>query len=54
MPIQGSLGEMEPGEEGMQIVDVDLDVLRLAEESYKVREDIKGAKWHYGYSLERE
>ena len=54
LPIQQPLGTMEPGEEGMRVVDVDLDVLRLAEESYKVRQDVKGAKWHYGYVLVKE
>ncbi|KND88150.1 Hydrolase [Tolypocladium ophioglossoides CBS 100239] len=41
MPLQGALGRMGPGE-GMSLVDVDLGVLDMAEEVYKVREDLAG------------
>lgn len=62
MPIQGRLKPLEDGEsrdlgldeEGVSYVEVDLDVLRVAEENYKVREDIKGKGWHYGYALVKE
>ncbi|KAH8896033.1 putative chaperone binding protein [Thozetella sp. PMI_491] len=54
-PITGPLGGlMEPGEEGMKVVELDLDLLRIAEENYKVRQDIKGEKWHYGYELVKD
>ncbi|KAF3761490.1 carbon-nitrogen hydrolase [Cryphonectria parasitica EP155] len=63
MPIQGRLksvlGEGESrelglDEDGVSYVEVDLDVLRIAEENYKVREDIRGRGWHYGYELARD
>lgn len=40
---------MEAEEEGVLAVDVDLEVLRVAEENYKVREDIGREGWHYVY-----
>ncbi|KUI56189.1 hypothetical protein VP1G_03496 [Cytospora mali] len=57
LPIVGRVkGDREVGldEEGVIYTEVDLDVLRVAEENYKVREDIKGKGWHYGYSVVRE
>lgn len=62
MPIQGKLKPVAEGEsrdvgldeDGVSYVEVDLDVLRIAEENYKVREDIKGKGWHYGYELVKE
>lgn len=62
MPIQGKLKPMAEGEskevgldeDGVSYVEVDLDVLRIAEENYKVREDIQGKGWHYGYELVKE
>jgi predicted amidohydrolase len=51
VPILGALGKMGIEEEAMNVVDVDLDVLRIAEGDYKVREDMKGEGWHYGYTL---
>lgn len=59
MPIQGKLQVLQEGEsrelgldeDGVSYVEVDLDVLRIAEENYKVRGDIKGKGWHYGYEL---
>lgn len=62
MPIQGKLPVLKEGdsrelgldEEGVSYVEVDLDVLRIAEENYKVREDIKGKGWHYGYELAKD
>jgi hypothetical protein len=30
-------------------VEVDMEVLEEAESHYKVRQDMKGADWHYGY-----
>lgn len=62
MPIQGKLKVLTEGdsrelgldEDGVSYVEVDLDVLRIAEENYKVREDIKGKGWHYGYELAKD
>ncbi|ROV96013.1 hypothetical protein VMCG_08003 [Cytospora schulzeri] len=57
MPIVGRVkGDREVGldEDGVVYTEVDLDVLRIAEENYKVREDIKGKGWHYGYDLVRD
>ncbi|KAJ4423869.1 hypothetical protein N0V82_001453 [Gnomoniopsis sp. IMI 355080] len=62
MPIQGKLkvleeeGSRELGldEDGVSYVEVDLDVLRIAEENYKVRDDMKGKGWHYGYELVKD
>ncbi|KAF7563308.1 hypothetical protein G7046_g817 [Stylonectria norvegica] len=51
MPIQGALGRLDIGTEEMAIVPLDVDVLRIAEDNYKIRQDIRGEKWHYGYDL---
>ncbi|CVL01475.1 related to NIT3 Nitrilase [Fusarium proliferatum] len=51
MPILGALGRIEVGEEKMEIVDLDLDVLRVAEETYKIRMDMKSEGWHYKYNM---
>jgi len=49
-PIVGRVkGSFTDGEEGMRIVDVDLGIQELAEQNYRVREDMKGDDWHYGY-----
>ena len=39
--------------EEMQIVELDTEVLRVAESNYKVRQDLGGPGWHYGYTLHR-
>ncbi|KAG8170199.1 hypothetical protein KVR01_000944 [Diaporthe batatas] len=59
LPIVGKVkneGGKELGldEDGTVYAEVDLDVLRIAEENYKVREDIKGKGWHYGYELVKD
>lgn len=46
--------ELGLDEDGTVYAEVDLDVLRIAEENYKVREDIKGKGWHYGYELVKD
>lgn len=46
MPLQGALGKLGP-EEGMSVVDVDLRVLDIAEDEYKVRQDMAREGWHY-------
>jgi hypothetical protein len=40
-------------EEGMSIVEVDMQILEDAEDNYKVRADMGKEDWHYGYSLKR-
>ncbi|KAK3316049.1 putative chaperone binding protein [Apodospora peruviana] len=62
MPILGAVGghtgmveeDEERKGEVMKIVEVDFEVLRVAEGSYKVRQDIGGEGWHYGYELRRD
>lgn len=62
MPIQGKLGVLNEGasrelgmdEDGVSYVEVDLGVLEIAEENYKVREDMQGKGWHYGYELSKD
>jgi hypothetical protein len=34
----------------MLVVDLDLGVLDIAEDNYKVRADLARDDWHYGYS----
>ncbi|KAM5341894.1 hypothetical protein ACJ41O_014925 [Fusarium nematophilum] len=51
MPMVGLLGKIEVGEERMEVVDVDLDVLRISEENYKIRKDMRGEGWHYKYEM---
>ena len=51
MPIIGQLkGSFEDQEPGMRVVEVDMTVADVAEENYKVREDIMRGDWHYGYT----
>jgi predicted amidohydrolase len=53
MPILGPLGRIEVGEEKLEIVDMDLDVLRAAEEQYKIRMDMQSEGWHYKYGMNK-
>ncbi|CAJ2505804.1 Uu.00g131980.m01.CDS01 [Anthostomella pinea] len=53
VPHIGPMGRLGRAE-GMSIVDLDMDVLRIAEGSYKVREDMKREGWHYAYTQMRE
>ena len=52
VPFKGALGKLGP-EEGMSVVEVDMQILEDAEANYKVREDIRREGWHYEYSLTR-
>jgi IS4 transposase len=52
VPFKGALGKMDE-EEGMSVVEVDMQILEDAEENYKVREDMGREGWHYEYSLTR-
>ncbi|MCJ1350874.1 MAG: hypothetical protein MMC33_000855 [Icmadophila ericetorum] len=51
MPFVGMLGDetKDSGEEGMSLVDVNMEVLEEAEKQYKIREDIGRDDWHYLY-----
>ena len=52
MPIVGKLeGSFDDGDPGMKIVEVDMTVADVAEENYKVREDLARKDWHYGYTI---
>ncbi|KAI1122364.1 carbon-nitrogen hydrolase [Nemania abortiva] len=53
VPHIGALGRLGPAE-GISIVDLDMNVLKIAEENYKVREDMKTEGWHYAYTRIRE
>ncbi|EEU37928.1 uncharacterized protein NECHADRAFT_88256 [Fusarium vanettenii 77-13-4] len=54
MPILGTLGKIEIGEEKVEIVEVDLDILRIAEDNYKIRSDMKGEGWYYKYDMKKQ
>ena len=51
MPFVGALGDetKDSGEEGMSIVEMDMQILEEAEKQYKVREDMEREDWHYLY-----
>ncbi|EXK80831.1 hypothetical protein FOQG_14686 [Fusarium oxysporum f. sp. raphani 54005] len=47
LPILGSLGSIPPGEDKVEVFDVDLVVLWVAEERYKIRKDMQSLEWQY-------
>jgi predicted amidohydrolase len=49
VPFLGPIARLGSSGEGMAVVDLDLGVLEVAEENYKVREDLARADWHYTY-----
>jgi len=53
VPFKGALGKMA-SEEGMAVVELDMQILEDAEDNYRVREDIGREGWHYEYTLTRE
>jgi predicted amidohydrolase len=53
VPFKGALGKLG-AEEGMSVVEVDMQVLEDAEENYRVREDMGRERWHYAYTLTRD
>jgi predicted amidohydrolase len=53
VPFKGALGKLGP-EEGMSVVEVDMQILEDAEDNYKVREDMGREEWHYAYTLTRD
>ena len=51
LPLVGPVkGSFEDAQEGMRVVEVDMRALDVAEDNYKVREDMAREDWHYGYS----
>jgi predicted amidohydrolase len=53
VPFKGALGKMGP-EEGMSVVEVDMEILEQAEDNYKVRADMGKEGWHYKYTIRPE
>ncbi|EED17820.1 hydrolase, carbon-nitrogen family, putative [Talaromyces stipitatus ATCC 10500] len=51
LPFIGAVGGKTMGaeEEGVMVVELDLSVLALAEENYKVRQDMASEGWYYSY-----
>ncbi|KAJ9133727.1 Carbon-nitrogen hydrolase [Pleurostoma richardsiae] len=47
MPILGARGKLMPEAEEMSVVDIDFSILRLAEDNYKIREDMARKGWQY-------
>ncbi|XRM37447.1 hypothetical protein ABZX51_000921 [Aspergillus tubingensis] len=52
LPIVGTVGAMGD-EEGVMVVDMDMGVVRIAEENYRVREDLAKEGWYYTYRHQR-
>ncbi|PGH11363.1 hypothetical protein AJ80_07154 [Polytolypa hystricis UAMH7299] len=51
LPLVGTVpGSFEGSEVGLRILSVDMDVVDTAEKTYKIRETIGMADWHYGHS----
>ncbi|KIX02385.1 uncharacterized protein Z518_08326 [Rhinocladiella mackenziei CBS 650.93] len=54
LPLVGKVdGSFDGNEPGMKIVEVDMRTVDVAEENYKIREDMARKDWHYGYSHEK-
>ncbi|KAJ4350241.1 uncharacterized protein N0V89_008862 [Didymosphaeria variabile] len=49
VPFIGPLVRMGSCAEGMSVVDIDMQVLKDAEENYQVRADLARDDWHYDY-----
>lgn len=49
LPHLGALGRLDFGVEGLLVKEVDMGVLAVAENNYKIRQDLQSADWHYGY-----
>jgi predicted amidohydrolase len=49
IPFVGPLTRLGTSEEGMSLADLDLNVLEIAEDNYKVRADLAREDWHYTY-----
>jgi predicted amidohydrolase len=53
MPVQGPLTRCGTGE-AIGIAEIDLDVLRVAEEAYMIKKDLRSKDWHYGYEKKED
>ncbi|KAH8173209.1 carbon-nitrogen hydrolase domain-containing protein [Sarocladium implicatum] len=51
MPIMGAIKKISIGDERMEIAEFDLNVLKVAEDNYKIREDMSRSGWHYKYKM---
>ena len=51
MPILWCLRKLGVEKDDMIISEVDLDVLMVAEEHYKVRADLQGEVWHHSHCV---
>lgn len=50
LPFVGKVkGSFEGSEEGVRLLEVDMEILEEAEKHYRVREDVGREDWHYGY-----
>lgn len=49
VPFMGCLGELSTPDEGMKIIDVDMNLIEEAESVYKIREDMRRQDWPYVY-----
>lgn len=52
-PFVGALTRMGSSAEGMNVVDLDMQMLEDAEANYKVRADLASEDWHYEYRHSR-
>ncbi|KAL4819838.1 carbon-nitrogen hydrolase [Aspergillus spinulosporus] len=48
LPVVGPVAKMG-NEEGVLVAELDMDLVRIAEENYKVRMDLGREGWHYSY-----
>lgn len=49
MPFVGPLTRLGGAAEGMAVVELDMDILQEAEETYAIRADLARDDWHYDY-----
>jgi hypothetical protein len=49
VPFIGPITRLGGSGEGMSVVDLDLRILDIAEDNYRVRADIARHDWHYDY-----
>lgn len=54
VPFQGPIARLGSGAEGMIVADLDMNVLDVAEENYKVRQDLAREDWHYTYRHDKK
>jgi hypothetical protein len=49
VPFIGPITRLGSSSEGMSVVDLDLRILDVAEDNYRIRADIARHDWHYDY-----